>query len=807
MELTVQNVSRELSSTGMSQATALGLLLLERSRAPLAGLSATWWDLLRPQSRTPFRLEEAPDQLLAAVQQFTGSGLGLAGFGPGGPGECLAVAEAEAFVRGVWEASRQRLREVEAEADKRSVGGSASAEYWTPRSPEAAAGLLERLRAVEAEAELRLQALEVALAGVERQERWGLFERQLLAAQDDLSRGAEEVVTTWPELGPLGEGFALWCWSLGLVQLNSQAPYHPLRPRHVPLLVEELLGSSLEVRCLLAVVERSTARGCRVGSYGLKWLMDSLYGPSGLWAPFPSQREPLFQRLGSAVALAQQLMTNPAVFLEQRVLAVTGGRRSGSVEESIAGSPWSFGLSDDHEVQLFPEPALNALAVGAAAVLHRAEVLVAKGYELLPSWAGAREQVLAFPASQAEALRVESERLDRIRRFRLGDVIGETTAELFQVPVTRELICSVTALFLRHGKALVEGRFAREPGLLRQEFSAFCAYRLAQWDGQAASALQEALEPLPAPLARALRPETLRQVSRAWQGPLGLPAAGQWGPEGWLPALSPAQWLDWRVREVLVPLARAVLAELYGQLLVATGQRREELQALVVGEAEQRVVEARQELQLQEQLREGLADVVTLARSQGQVKAWGLEKEAEALELDFSDYAQAVLSKSEEERQEGVTKELSLLTLLGELAPSQQLQLQAPWLEEVLPASGSVRLRPFLMESGVLLARKELELRLAGVEESSAPTINGYQLQGLELLAERLHVEPELLAAWLRAQPFSLKDCLSLARMLKTKQVTEPGRFGGLTETLLAANHLPGHVAPRWLQQRLYEAF
>ena len=778
-----------------SQATALGLLLLEREASPLASLRLEWWELLRPGSRSPVRLEEVPEQLEALRREF-----GLGGVGAG-VREPIAPAQAEAFVAGVWRESRERLRAL----DEAHPMGVVS---WAPRSKDEALAVLERIERVQAEAELRLQALELALAVVDRQERSGLFERQLWLVHDHQAGASAASARSapspgavcWPELAPLGQAFSVWVWSLGVVQSLSWFSSSPLRPHHVPQVAEELLGSSLEGRCWLAFLERALCRGSRVGTYGLRWVTTALYGPAGLWAPVPSLREPLMQLLPRAAELVRSLGGFPAEELAKRHGSAQGlapSQAAGSGPGPSEASAFQFELVEDEAVSLFQNPAVDAVAVGAAEALRRMDVLIERGFEALgpQSLAAAPSGLVAlqrFPLQQAQALALWQERLERHRQLWMGSA-AECSLLPFEAGLSRELICSLTALFLRHGKALVTGRFAREPGLLRQEFSAFCVYRLALWDGTTISALQEALQPLPSPLARAMAPETRRAVSRDWQGSLGFPSLQGWGPADCLPALSEAQWLDWRVREFLVPLARAVLTELYAQLLVVTDQRRGELSVEAAEAAAARVAAAERELEVQKQLTApGVKEAVAAARSRGLVQEWGLQELEEAQQLDFSAYAKQVLVEGLEGQRQRGQAELGLMALLAELAPAQQLQLQAPWVEEVLPPVGAVRLRPFLLEGARLLeVDRRWQLRPSS-EES------------LEPLAERLNVEVPVLAAWLAAQPFKAWEAREVMWQLSIKGFRDPSRFGGLAETLLSTD-APHLVAPRWLQRACLE--
>ena len=170
----------------MSTAQALGLLLLEFEEAPLRSLGAAWWELLAPGSRSPFRLEEVPERLLELTARY--------GWGVAGPVE---VEEAGEFLAQVWSESRDRAREREASLDEeREALGQ---EYWAPMSAEAIEAFQRRRQWVEAEAELRLQALELGLARVRREDRWPLFEAQLREVEGP--PGSELSGLSWPRLG------------------------------------------------------------------------------------------------------------------------------------------------------------------------------------------------------------------------------------------------------------------------------------------------------------------------------------------------------------------------------------------------------------------------------------------------------------------------------------------------------------------------------------------------------------------------------------------------------------------------------
>jgi hypothetical protein len=768
-------------AAALSHATGLGLLLLEFETDPLRRLGLVWWDQLRPGAVE--RLQSSADAPESVFRAARSSGLlGLLdvegadeGDDAGGaPPRILELQEAKEQLQQGWLRIRQALCELESRHEALRAQGGLSA------LQEARLVVLEQ-EAVAQRAEEWLQWIELVLVLLPPKARWLAFKSQLVQPSTGEGEGqgkgkgaSEPSFAPWPHLGPLGRAWANWAWGLGIIQLHSLSPPHPLRPEDLLQVVQRIEGPSLLGQCMVQTVLKSLERGSRVGLLGLRWLVSQLYGPSGLWVPVPSLREPLYQRLSDVLCALEGLFDPP---LE---------RKGSAASEACGFKP--FLMAREDEFLLWGCPAWAAIAVATEQVLDRLTKTMAlrPGSFAIPDPDSAftRDLACGFPAAQRAALAARAEGQRSVAKHH--DFLADLPLHPFEARLSRELVLSACSFALRYGHDLMSDRFYAEPPLFRREFSAWCLGRLALWDGLDAEQLQSQIQPLTAGSAEApfsLVPR-LSGATRAWLYPLGLGEHDE--PLLGLPQLSEHQRLDWRVRELLIPLMRAVLGLLFQQLSRAQAGCAAELAQDVRQDQAKRLEEA---LEADLYLRSD-PEALELALQLGRADLCpGGGKE-------LFEHQAALLQESPEKRQEREEQELDLLLAVSGLQPAQALGLRARWLEAALGETddqGSplscVRLRPYLVELGKI---REMNRRLPLAERKPEA----------ELLAEQLQVTARELRAWEEAQPFSRGQARKLADLIAVQDIPL-SRFGSLAETLM--DEEAHEFAPCWLQRQLVE--
>jgi hypothetical protein len=766
--------------------TALGLLLQEGARSPLQPLGQQWFEELvqgrldldralkgtgngnGSQQRLP-RRHEAFDQLPPGVESV-----------PLAPRVEQMAAQLHELDERLTEL---RLQLEQPSLEPQNFGGAAKARDLRLQLMRLE---LQAEEAVAASAAERLVLLEKALAEAAPEQRWPLFmsqvERTSVAVQSlDGSRvPAAFRALDWPEAEWLGFGLTTWAWVLGLTQLLADDGYVVSQGE----VLEQLCGT-LEARAQVLLVEDAIRQGTRSGLMGLAWLANQLYGPAGLWSVTPTLRPPLWLRFPGAVACYEQL-------LEQH-----------NVAAEALGVPPVVGpfQMTDRRSSVWERPDQAALAVGLAAVARQWLDLAPTplGYgpkqpqaQAYQSWETALAEAEESTAQGALRLGWKAiECCDHGRGATLAEQLGEkqqavlgalaavapkrqlpdellsfSLSPRFAVGVTPELVMSCASVVLRRAPALLVGRFAREPLLLRQELEAWMVSRLAAWDGLSAEAQQAQVQPLAPEVAAALGgPGPAARECKVWLLPLGLAQPGD-EPVAALPQLSESQRLDWRVQEVLRPLVSAVLAELFQQLQ----------QALRPLEAAFR----------ERQARDWDASLAEAQAADAAAKAQA-EAGEEDEELELSPFQQLLL-RDPEAAKASAELNLELAVLCGGLAAKQSLTLQAPWVREALGVQQGPGLRQYLLELG------RVQAKVAGTRTTS----EDFAAQ----LAEQLHQSPEQLRAWEAAQPFTRAQARLLAREL-TAEALPLSRFGSLAETLL--DEEAHEFAPCWLQRQLVE--